>query len=367
MENINITLENPQVNNVNSILSGPQGEPGFSPIANVSKTGNTTTITITDEQGTTTAQVLDGTDGADGTPNTLTVGSVVSGEYASATITGTTPNQVLNLVLPQGEQGEAGDDGVSPTITIGTTHTVSPSTPASVTNVGSDTNIVLNFDIPQGVQGDDSNCLSLPTIVSELPEVGDPKTFYFVPKSYTKTTATGDNLTLTFTDTGAISDFTIKGYLNSLTPLSGNITIAVDSDTYTIPLDSTYLAEVNGTYDEITYTGTGWNLIRRIGYISSYNGETITTDYVSTSGTLTTGDEVYYVLEDEETIEISDDNITDPLNAIVTTAYAVGTTTITTTANVTANLELKYYSYDVNNQYDKYVYIIDTSNYEQIG
>ena len=164
---------------------------------------------------------------------------------------------------------------------------------------------------------------------------------------------------MTFTDTGAISSFIIKGTLSGMTPLTGNLDITVDSDTFTIPLDSNYLADVNGTYDEINWTGTRWNLIQRIGYIASYNG--------CTSGTLTTGDEVYYVLETPETIEIDDTNITDPLNAIVTYQYSVGSVTITTSANVTANLEIKYHSYDINNQYDKYVYIIDTANWEKIG
>lgn len=39
---------------------GEDGEDGFSPIASVSKSGGTTTITITDKDGTTTAEVLDG-------------------------------------------------------------------------------------------------------------------------------------------------------------------------------------------------------------------------------------------------------------------------------------------------------------------
>ena len=39
----------------------PKGEPGFSPTASVTKTGSTSTITITDKNGTTSAQVYDGT------------------------------------------------------------------------------------------------------------------------------------------------------------------------------------------------------------------------------------------------------------------------------------------------------------------
>ena len=46
-----------------------------------------------------------------GKSNTLTIGTVTSGTTASATISGTAPNQVLNLVLPKGEQGEQGVQG----------------------------------------------------------------------------------------------------------------------------------------------------------------------------------------------------------------------------------------------------------------
>ncbi len=45
---------------------GLDGEDGFSPIASVSKDGDTATITITDSLGTTTAEVSDGQDGNDG-------------------------------------------------------------------------------------------------------------------------------------------------------------------------------------------------------------------------------------------------------------------------------------------------------------
>ena len=43
--------------------------------------------------------------------NGLVVGEVTSGEEASATITGSAPNQSLNLVLPRGPQGERGLQG----------------------------------------------------------------------------------------------------------------------------------------------------------------------------------------------------------------------------------------------------------------
>ena len=43
--------------------------------------------------------------------NGLNIGTVESGDEASATITGNAPNQLLNLVLPKGEQGNQGPIG----------------------------------------------------------------------------------------------------------------------------------------------------------------------------------------------------------------------------------------------------------------
>ena len=66
-------------------------------------------------QGETGATGATGATGPAGPANTLTIGTVTSGIEASATITGEAPNQVLNLVLKQGDKGNPGDD--APTIT----------------------------------------------------------------------------------------------------------------------------------------------------------------------------------------------------------------------------------------------------------
>jgi hypothetical protein len=55
----------------------------------------------------------DGAPGAAGPANTLTIGTVSSGDTASANITGTSPSQVLNLVLPKGDKGQPGAAGAS--------------------------------------------------------------------------------------------------------------------------------------------------------------------------------------------------------------------------------------------------------------
>lgn len=72
--------------------TGPQGEQGI--------------------QGETGATGATGPQGPVGPANVLTIGTVTSGKVASATITGEAPNQVLNLVLEKGEQGEQGKQGI---------------------------------------------------------------------------------------------------------------------------------------------------------------------------------------------------------------------------------------------------------------
>jgi hypothetical protein len=49
--------------------------------------------------------------GAQGPANSLAIGTVGSGTQAAATITGSAPNQTLNLTLPQGPKGETGPIG----------------------------------------------------------------------------------------------------------------------------------------------------------------------------------------------------------------------------------------------------------------
>lgn len=89
-----------------------------------------------------------GETGDPGPANTLTIGTVTYGETAAATITGTSPNQTLNLVLPRGEKGDI------PSIEIGTTSTGLPGTEADVEIIGDPVaGYTLNFTIPRGNPG----------------------------------------------------------------------------------------------------------------------------------------------------------------------------------------------------------------------
>lgn len=373
--NIIIDLGLPDVQNVNDVLTGPQGPAGFSPVATVSKTGNVTTISITDEQGTTTAQVYDGTDGTDGQNNTLTIGTVSSGASPSATITGESPNQVLNLVLPKGDTGEAGADGADPTITIGTVTTLPAGSDAYVNNTGTDTNAVFDFGIPRGPQGSSADALSMPTVVDSLPATGELGVFYFVPKTYTLTSATGNSFNITISgDAGKIKTFSIDGVCEQNTPpatiytLTGVIDITIGGDTYSVDIGSNELAKVGDDYDYIINNGDTWQLIKNIGKIDSYDGETITTNYISSTGSLDTGATVYYVLDSPVTSTITDTNITDVLNQIISIQFETGTTAVSVTNTyVTPVVSAYYYNYDPLNQYDKYVYLLESGGYEKIG
>ena len=107
-----------------------------------------------------------GQTGPAGPANTLSIGTVTKGDEARAEITGTAPNQTLNLVLPKGDKGdrgEKGSDGVDGSkgdpgdagpanvLTIGT---VEKGDTASATITGTSPAQVLNLALPKGDRGD---------------------------------------------------------------------------------------------------------------------------------------------------------------------------------------------------------------------
>ena len=82
----------------------------------------------------------------------LTIGTVTTlttGSPATATITGTAPDFVLNLGLPIGATGAS----LTPTLTIGTVSTLSSGSPATASIGGTAPNFILNLGIPQGQAG----------------------------------------------------------------------------------------------------------------------------------------------------------------------------------------------------------------------
>ena len=82
--------------------------------------------------------------------------------------------------------------------------------------------------------------------------------------------------------------------------------------------------------------GTG-KYTQMVGHIESYNGENITTPYMSTTGQLSTGAEVYYVLDEPVVTDISADELT-----AYRTLHTYDGTTVVSTAEDVAGLEVKY-------------------------
>ena len=124
--------------------AGPPGPAGYSPIANVTQTEDGAIIRITDEKGTTTANVYNGADGVSPT-------ATVTGTASGATISITDANGTTTATVNNGEDGDPGDNA---TIAIGQVSTLAPGSQATVSNVGTATNAVLDFGIPEGLQGD---------------------------------------------------------------------------------------------------------------------------------------------------------------------------------------------------------------------
>jgi hypothetical protein len=92
-----------------------------------------------------------GPQGIAGPANVLQVGTVTTGaegSNVSATITGTTPAQTLNLSIPRG------NTGAPSSVDVGTTTTGAPGSSAEVTNSGTTSDAIFDFVVPEGIQGE---------------------------------------------------------------------------------------------------------------------------------------------------------------------------------------------------------------------
>ena len=74
-----------------------------------------------------------------------------------------------------------------------------------------------------------------------------------------------------------------------------------------------------------------------VGHIESYNGENITTPYMSTTGQLSTGAEVYYVLDEPVVTDISADELT-----AYRALHTYDGVTVVSTAEDVAGLDVRY-------------------------
>lgn len=103
--------------------------------------------------------------GPAGPPNVLEIGTVETlpaDQQATASITGKSPAQKLNLGIPQGKQGATGNpgapgkdgqNGVTPTLAAGNVETLEPGQPATASVTGAGPEYQINLGIPRGQTG----------------------------------------------------------------------------------------------------------------------------------------------------------------------------------------------------------------------
>lgn len=188
-----------------------------------------------------------GEQGEPGPPNILTIGSVIEGAEPSATITGTSPEQVLNLVLPKGDPGTNGTNGtdgtsaVNPNFTIGS---VSSGVVPGVALTGAYPDLELSFQLVKGDTGEEGpagapNVLSIGTV-----SVGTPASATITGDSPTQVLNLvlppgppgpgGDGLNVG-TGVGLFKQLNVNGFLEFFTLLaSGGVTLEQSGDQVTV-------------------------------------------------------------------------------------------------------------------------------------
>ena len=156
--------------------------------------------------------------GPAGPPNVLEIGTVETlpaDQPATASITGKSPAQKLNLGIPQGKQGATGNpgapgkdgqNGVTPTLSAGNVETLEPDQPATASVTGEGPAYQINLGIPQGKTGETG-------AQGVQGEIG--------PRGYTFTPAVDDAGNLSWANDGGLpnpEEINIKGPIGATGP-----------------------------------------------------------------------------------------------------------------------------------------------------
>lgn len=133
-----------------------------------------------------------------------------------------------------------------------------------------------------------------------------------------------------------------------------------------VNLGNIELCKLGDYQDRIFKDGDTWKIEKNTSKISSYNGESITTSYISTTGSLTNGATVYYALIAPVVTEITYRPLIDQLNELETLTTVKGYNHITTdTPSVQPFLEFGYFRPDPTVTKDEWLWI--ENHYEQLG
>ena len=142
-------------------------------------------------------------------------------------------------------------------------------------------------------------------------------------------------------------------YPQNINVVTGTQTITISdgggqSRSLTVNLGSIELCKI-GTYQDYIYkSGDDWYVHKAVAKIASYNGETVSTDYISTTGQLTTGATVYYALATATDTKITDSTLVGQLEAVLNASLYEGDCSIEITAtspNLPAILSTQYFTW----------------------
>ena len=140
-----------------------------------------------------------------------------------------------------------------------------------------------------------------------------------------------------FTNTNIYTDNTYTDiYIAEPTPLiktvTGSQTITIDENTFPLSLGTIEMAKVSSHTDKFEKSNGNWVVANKVQKIASYNGETITTDYVSSTGGLDTGAIVYY--NSNETLTITDNTLIGQLDNLNNVYSSNNSTTISSSGDL---------------------------------
>lgn len=212
-----LNIESPVTTNIIEVMTGERGPTGpINTLTIGSVTAGTAAASIT---GTAPNQVLNLVLQA-GPPNTLAIGTVTQGT-AAATITGTSPNQTLNLTLPPGPANS---------LAIGTVTTVAVGGSATASITGTAPSQTLNIGIPTGATGATGPAPNL--------SIGTVTTGVAGSSAAVSVTGTNPNYIINFTiPTGS----TVQWYGGTSPPPTGT---GVVNDWYVVNTGGTGLGDV---------------------------------------------------------------------------------------------------------------------------
>lgn len=112
-----------------------------------------------------------------------------AGAEPTVSVSGTPEKPVIALGIPQGKQGDPGgkgdpgDPGQTPNITIGQVETLPAESPVTASITGQTPNLVLNLGIPQGKQGDPGQAATIEIVETETVAPDTPAAMVELPES----------------------------------------------------------------------------------------------------------------------------------------------------------------------------------------